>query len=165
MMAVVHHNHMRMIAAVTAFAIAAFFAVPAHAAMTGAQRDALAAAYAMRADLQTAFDPVSWLPVDPERTAGIADLEDWARRYGYAEHPALLAPFAPAAESAPAGVSATAYVVMDGDAKETLLEKNASAAFPPGSAAKLMTALVLLDRGMPMDGQVTIAASDRIGGL
>lgn len=52
--------------------------------------------YWNRADLRQVFRPDDWTAVPSPRTKGMADLEDWARQYGYKEHPDLLAGYGPA---------------------------------------------------------------------
>ena len=61
-------------------------------------RASLRSVLALRGDLRSLFaDDWSARPV-PE-TDGISDLEDWARQYGYREHPSLLSWYAPARQT------------------------------------------------------------------
>lgn len=52
-------------------------------------------------------------------------------------------------------------LVQDATSGETLLAKNVDAVLPIASITKLMTALVLLDRGVDMDARVAISADDQ----
>ena len=56
--------------------------------------------YVSRTDLQACFRPDDWTAIPSSRTRGLVDLEDWARKYGYAEYPELLAAFAPGSGAA-----------------------------------------------------------------
>ncbi len=51
-------------------------------------------------------------------------------------------------------------LVQDADSGETLLSKNADAVLPIASITKLMTAMVVLDRGLDMDTRVVISSDD-----
>lgn len=51
-------------------------------------------------------------------------------------------------------------LVQDADSGETLLSKNADAVLPIASITKLMTAMVVLDRGLDMDARVVISSDD-----
>jgi len=52
-------------------------------------------------------------------------------------------------------------LVQDASSGETLLAKNVDAVLPIASITKLMTALVLLERGVDMDARVVISADDQ----
>ncbi|MBI3372445.1 MAG: D-alanyl-D-alanine endopeptidase [Betaproteobacteria bacterium] len=52
-------------------------------------------------------------------------------------------------------------LVQDATSGETLLAKNVDAVLPIASITKLMTALVLLDRGVDMDARVAISGEDQ----
>ena len=60
----------------------------------GEARAMLSEVFLKRADLQQFFDAETWESLGFSQTAGITDLEDWARKYGYKEH-AELAQYAP----------------------------------------------------------------------
>ena len=45
--------------------------------------------YDKRGDLKTLFDAETWRPIHPERTGDIANLDDWAARFGHLEHDGL----------------------------------------------------------------------------
>lgn len=78
---------------------AAFFVLPASAAQENLSlleaRSQLADIYGQRGDLKSLFRSDNWAAIPCDRTAGIRDLEDWARQYGYKEYPVLLAYYSP----------------------------------------------------------------------
>ncbi len=84
-------------ASVIAAAFSAPFVVSATAPVDGETRSPLAAVYAVRGDLQRFFDAETWQPLGLPQTGDLADLEDWAARYGYREHPVELRRYALAA--------------------------------------------------------------------
>jgi len=53
-----------------------------------------------------------------------------------------------------------AVLVMDQETREVLYSKNETAVVPIASITKLMTALVTLDAGLPLDEEITIARED-----
>jgi len=84
-------------------AITFFFSAiqPVRAAATPADlTERLEQVYASRPDLRACFRSDDWTAIPSSRTAGLYDLEDWARKYGYAEYPGLLAAFAPGSGAA-----------------------------------------------------------------
>jgi len=59
-----------------------------------------------------------------------------------------------------------AAVIVDWDSEQVLMRKNAEWPLPIASITKLMTALVVLDSGLPLDTPVTIQSADiRTGGI
>lgn len=160
--------------------VAAGFLYPGAVANAALPAD-LAAVYARRADLRQAF-AADGSVLDARRTGTLRDLADWARRYGYKECPVELAAYAPRAASvgevlanlAPAKatryiydfdlVTADKVLVLDAASRAVLLERDADDSHPLASLSKLMTALVVTDRGVPMDKRVAISASDEVGG-
>ncbi|MBU0625713.1 hypothetical protein KKF05_05230 [Patescibacteria group bacterium] len=81
-------------AVIVALALTVFLALPTLSTQAADEpllvaRAELKNIYTKRFDLQDLFDPVSWLPVQSKKTAGILDLEDWASQYGYREHTEL----------------------------------------------------------------------------
>lgn len=156
-----------------------------------AAKAGLARIFAIRADLRQAFLS-DWTAVPSPRTAGMRTLEDWARQYGAKEYPDELAWYGtgavPAKETstppralamrkgayAPVmkpdasfdfgSISAEAVLVIDVATRETLLSKNAHVQRPLASITKLMTAMVTLDRRVPMARRATITKDDEVGG-
>ncbi|MGQ9724400.1 MAG: serine hydrolase [Tepidimonas sp.] len=60
----------------------------------------------------------------------------------------------------PAHLNSNAVLVVDRNTNEVLLGKNDSAVLPIASLTKLMTGLVIVDAGLPMDEILTITADD-----
>ena len=60
-------------------------------------------------------------------------------------------------------LSAPAYLLYDVDGEQLLLAHNAAAALPPASLTKLMTALLVLEKG-DLQAVVTVQGSDLVGG-
>jgi serine-type D-Ala-D-Ala endopeptidase (penicillin-binding protein 7) len=60
-----------------------------------------------------------------------------------------------------AEVKSSAFLVVDEENADVLLAKKADTAMPIASITKLMTALVVLDAGQPMDEMLKITADDR----
>ncbi|NBW00540.1 MAG: hypothetical protein EBR85_02300 [Betaproteobacteria bacterium] len=63
-------------------------------------------------------------------------------------------------ELADLSLNSSAVMVMDQVSGEVLLEKNADAALPIASITKVMTAMVVLDAGQPLDEAIVIARED-----
>ncbi len=184
-------RHLRILPAVTAtVAVAVFFALPVFAAASEAEaRDNLWQIYLGRADLKQAFRPDDWTAVPSSKTKGLADLEDWARRYGCREYPSLLSYYAPAAApaagSAPTAAApvvkgpvlkdgavfnfrtlrAKAVYVMDPASGEALLARNSRVPWPIASITKLMTAMVALDHKTPFGAPLVLSDADDVGGV
>ena len=57
-------------------------------------------------------------------------------------------------------LNSSAVLVIDQRTNEVLLEKNPDVALPIASITKLMTALVTLEAGLPMDEEITITQDD-----
>lgn len=76
---------------------------------------------------------------------------------------ALSAATTPAGAGAPAepALKSAAVLVMDEGNESVLYEQHADVAVPIASITKLMTALVVLDAGQPMDEVLQITAADR----
>lgn len=168
-------NHLYIFkVAVAACVAATFLTLPVFvSAATGQDmaRQNLTMVYEKRGDLQQLFDAATWEAMDSPRTAGLIDLETWARQYGYKEHPAMLAWYASSTVADDdgggfdfSGVTAGAVVVVDENGK-VKLAKNASRSFPLGSVTKLMTAMVVIDSGVTLDSMVALNGTDEIGGL
>lgn len=147
-----------------------------------------------RTDLQALFDFNDWTAKRDARTAGIVDLEDWARQYGFKEHgelwwygtdaakqgsgmadvpsspralvvrPTDLSPVCPGAGPDLSGVTADSILVVDFDSRRVMYEKDADTVRPTASVAKLMTAMVAIDSGLPLDRKVDLSATDEVGG-
>jgi serine-type D-Ala-D-Ala endopeptidase (penicillin-binding protein 7) len=74
---------------------------------------------------------------------------------------ALLAPPPAAARQVPKpALRSTAVLVMDENSAETLLSKQSGTPTPIASITKLMTALVVLDAGQPLDELLTVSRED-----
>jgi D-alanyl-D-alanine endopeptidase (penicillin-binding protein 7) len=58
-------------------------------------------------------------------------------------------------------LSAQSVLVFDQTSRQTLLEKNAALQTPIASITKLMTAMLVLDAGQPLEERVTISPEDR----
>jgi serine-type D-Ala-D-Ala endopeptidase (penicillin-binding protein 7) len=52
-------------------------------------------------------------------------------------------------------------LVLDADTGEVVIDKNADAVTPIASITKLMTAMVILDRGLDLDQEIVISRDDR----
>ena len=63
-------------------------------------------------------------------------------------------------ELADLSLNSSAVMVMDQASGEVLLEKNADAALPIASITKVMTAMVVLDAGQPLEESIVIARED-----
>jgi D-alanyl-D-alanine endopeptidase (penicillin-binding protein 7) len=60
----------------------------------------------------------------------------------------------------PLDLKSSVAFVVDQETGEVLLEKNAQAVLPVASITKLMTALVVIEAGLPLDEQIAIATDD-----
>lgn len=60
----------------------------------------------------------------------------------------------------PLDLKSSVAFVVDQETGEVLLEKNAQAVLPVASITKLMTALVVVEAGLPLDEQIAIANED-----
>ena len=173
---------------------AAIFAFPALAMTADEQyaRTKLVEIFAVRGDLQELFRADGSAVASP-RTKGIADLEEWARKYGSKEYPTSLGWFAAPATPAKrtvastpralalrtasftpvmkqgasfpfASLSAQAVLVIDVATRDVLVSKNAHDLRPLASITKLMTALVTLDHRVPFGRRASIMEKDEVGG-
>jgi serine-type D-Ala-D-Ala endopeptidase (penicillin-binding protein 7) len=61
----------------------------------------------------------------------------------------------------PLDLRSSVALVVDQDTDEVLFEKNPDAVLPIASITKLMTALVTLDAGLPLDEELVVTRSDR----
>jgi len=149
--------------------------------------------YVSRTDLQ----PVSVLTIDGdtiEPHRGLVDLEDWARKYGYAnirafgrfrarfrrgcsgsgvqrsaagDHGASIGLRAELKDGAKfdfSRLSASGILIVDYGSREVLLARNSRSGHPIASITKLMTAMVSLDRKPSLGGTVRMAPEDNVGG-
>jgi serine-type D-Ala-D-Ala endopeptidase (penicillin-binding protein 7) len=73
---------------------------------------------------------------------------------------ALAVLFAGVAHAADLRLKSNAVLVIDQDTGETLAQKNADRVMPIASLTKLMTALVVLESGLPLDETLTISRED-----
>src|SRR5688572_29745181 len=174
---------------------ASLFANPVLAMTADEQyaRTKLVEIFAVRTDLQALFKPDGTAVPSP-KTAGIATLEDWAKKYGSKEYPTFLGWFAgggltpakrtvasspralalrsasftqvkkPEASFPFGSLSAEAVLVIDVATRDVLVSKNAYQSRPLASITKLMTALVALDHRLPMTRQASILEKDEVGG-
>jgi len=60
-------------------------------------------------------------------------------------------------------LKSTSALVLDQTGQRVLYAKNVDAVVPIASITKLMTALVVLDSGLPLDEPITISKEDRDG--
>jgi len=79
-----------------------------------------------------------------------------------ARRPARTAAHLPAVPS-PLAVKSKIALVEDANSSEVLLAKNADKVTPIASITKLMTAIVVLDAGLPLEDVLTISDEDRDG--
>lgn len=70
----------------------------------------------------------------------------------------------PAPGPGPVDVSAAAAILMDAETGEVLFERNPDSPRPPASITKILTALVILERGRLTDSVTVSQAAARIGG-
>jgi D-alanyl-D-alanine carboxypeptidase len=129
----------------------------------------LQAVYASRRDLQSYFDPKTFLARPGAKTAATS-LTDWAAQYGWREDkklafykPKTLVPTAKTDEPAP-DVLARGYVVIDRASGLIVAEREADVARPIASLTKLMTADVVLARGVSPKRVQPIIIDDQVGG-
>ncbi len=71
--------------------------------------------------------------------------------------------FSAAAAEAP-DLKSSAALIMDADTGEILYGKNEAAVVPIASITKIMTAIVTLDAGLPLDETITVSADDAEAG-
>jgi|ERR1700683_3667994 D-alanyl-D-alanine endopeptidase (penicillin-binding protein 7) len=76
----------------------------------------------------------------------------------------LFAASASRAALAPPGLRSSAALVLDTTHSSVLYSLNAEVAMPIASITKLMTALVVMDAGQPLDEPIEVSAEDRIAG-
>lgn len=135
--------------------------------------DSLEKIYQKRGDLQLAFDPTTKQAIPGTAAGFLLDLEDWARQYGWKEHPELES-YAPDQEDGipvrtdwleiESEIEATAYVVMDRSTGSILTVKNENQEWPIASLTKLMTAQIVLDHEVSMSKIANIRNADNVGG-
>ncbi|MBI2551473.1 D-alanyl-D-alanine carboxypeptidase [Candidatus Uhrbacteria bacterium] len=128
--------------------------------------------YWSRPDLQAAFEPERFRAIPGTRAGFLIDLEDWAHQYGWQEQGALSV-FKPTSTFTPhrkttavqePSVTAQSYLVLDRTSGLILAAKNADEVRSLASLTKLMTAEIVLDRGIPMDKRVAMQDQDDVGG-
>jgi D-alanyl-D-alanine endopeptidase (penicillin-binding protein 7) len=155
-------------------------------------RRRLSQVLATRADLQKYFAASDWRSLGYAQTGDIKDLEDWARRYGYKEHPDQLlwySPSRPAPAPTPVNVTvppalapvaaapihdgiavpnslitADKYIVIDDASRRVLAEFRADDDHPIASITKLMTSMITIESGAPMWKTIPILDEDEVGG-
>jgi serine-type D-Ala-D-Ala endopeptidase (penicillin-binding protein 7) len=66
-------------------------------------------------------------------------------------------------ENDPLDLKSSVALVVDQDTDQVLLSKNSSAVLPIASITKLMTALVVVEAGLPMAERLTIDSADAVG--
>jgi len=86
-----------------------------------------------------------------------------AARAGSAEAEGAAVP-TPVKYSAPRGLRSGAALVLDTTHSSVLYSHNAGIAMPIASITKLMTALVIMDAGQPLDEPLEVSAEDRSSG-
>jgi serine-type D-Ala-D-Ala endopeptidase (penicillin-binding protein 7) len=146
-------------------------------------KTALAEIYRVRTDLQRVFS-ADWSGNAAMRAAGMASLEDWARRYGHKEYPNGLASYAPStlppalrpianavvpkvkvgAAFDYSTVTASSVFVVDLASRAPLMAHAADKPHPMASISKLMTAMVGLDSGLSLAKRVSVVPADEVGG-
>lgn len=67
------------------------------------------------------------------------------------------------AASDPLDLKSSVALVLDQESNQVLLSKNSSAVLPIASITKLMTALVVVEAGLPMDERLMIDSADVVG--
>lgn len=138
-----------------------------------AQVDLLEGVYIKRGDLQVAFDAQTKRAIPGTAAGFLLDLEDWARQYGWMEHPELASYGPKDGDGVPVRVSATeiesaigaeAYVVMDRSTGKILTVKNENKVWPIASLTKLVTASVVLDHEVSLSSVADVRNADNVGG-
>lgn len=149
----------------------------------------LRAVYGERTDLQKAFSAKDWKAVPASAAGKLKTLEEWARKYGYKEYPDELLWYAPGAARAAktpnalkpvagapvptlkpgasfdfTSVTASSVYVVDVASHSTLVARNGRTPHPLASITKLMTAMVALDRKVPMTRVMSLKEADEVGG-
>jgi D-alanyl-D-alanine endopeptidase (penicillin-binding protein 7) len=133
-----------------------------------AKDEALWEVYRARADLHDAFDPDGGRAIPGSPAAGfMVNFDDWARQYGWRDYPALAA-YAPASPKVPMRrdgvdepvVDAVSFMVVDRSSGQVLSVKNPQAQHPIASLTKLVTAMVVLDRGVTPEMRGAILSQD-----
>src|SRR5918994_689420 len=71
--------------------------------------------------------------------------------------------FAQADEVRKIALRSSSVLVQDADTSEIVIGKNADAVVPIASITKLMTAMVILDRGLDLDEQIVLSREDAVG--
>jgi D-alanyl-D-alanine endopeptidase (penicillin-binding protein 7) len=91
----------------------------------------------------------------------IAAVAIFATSVSYAQDPQSPAVPTPVKYSAPQGLRSGAALVLDTTHSSVLYSHNAAVAMPIASITKLMTALVVMDAGQPLDEPLEVSAEDR----
>lgn len=149
----------------------------------------LRAIYRERVDLQESFAAKDWKAIPASPAGDLKSLEEWARKYGYKEYPDELLWYARSVSRANktplalrpvlgtmiptlkpgssfdfSSITASSVYVVDVASRSTLVAKNSRTPHPLASITKLMTAMVALDRKVPMGRVVALNDADEVGG-
>lgn len=164
------------------FGMSLFFVLaPFTAQAVVVPRQALKEVYEQRSDLQKIFGASSWRSRERGRGARQWTLEDWAREYGWKEHPELIAAYKPepifitpspsmgegrgeGGRLQPPPVTAESFIVLNQKTKTVLIAKKPDLVWPLASLTKLITAELVLDAGIAPTASFTIAQTDEVGG-
>jgi len=76
---------------------------------------------------------------------------------------ALSVGFAQAGEVRKVVLRSSSALVLDAATGETVIDKNADAVVPVASITKLMTAIVILDRGLDLEERIVLTREDAVG--
>lgn len=109
------------------------------------------------------------MSVTPSQASGTGEMARYAPRprgagrEGWMPSPAVLE-FLRLPRTAPAEISATSAVLMDGESGEVFFARNPDEPLPPASITKILTALVILERGRLTDPVMVSGEAARVGG-
>jgi len=132
----------------------------------------LQAVFDTRTDLQSAFNETDYKAIPGSAAGFLIDLEDWAKQYGWREHPELVA-YGPGEMTVPTRfskacsepfVTSEAYVVLDRQTGQILSAKNPTLEWPIASLTKLVTVDVVLDQQVSFSKQQSVSWIDDVGG-
>lgn len=132
--------------------------------------DAVQAIHEVRPDLQAAFD-TNGVAIPGTAAGFLIDIYDWAEQYGWREH-AELASYAPDSLYVPERlvgviepeVTASSYIILDKNSGQILAARGADVVWPVASLTKLVTADVVLESGVDMNGIWSVLDVDNVGG-
>ncbi len=135
-------KHMRSILKVTAFLAAVVVGPAAVAAgLTGAVERGVPSVAAMATSAVAPVPGLSAAPVSDRTFTPVVTAGEYARR-------------------APVQLKSRSALVVRADNGEVLYRKNIDRDMPIASITKLMTAMVVLDAGLPLDEEVSVTADD-----